>query len=164
VMNKYGAALGAGVMTMYRVILISLIAFVVLGLSAVFYPHYIDVMDSEAEIMARGVVECLSGEGVVSLDDYSEGDFGQVLEFCGFSNAERLYVKAEVKRDGGVLKTFSQGDSGKKWIRDFVEANKGRVGAEAVKTRPGYFVGEFPVTIYPGEEGSIGVEVLVNNG
>ena len=65
-MAKSGV-LGEGILMMYRLAVVTFIAFVVLGVSSVFYSHYIDVRDAEAVIMTRNVVDCVAPEGVVNL-------------------------------------------------------------------------------------------------
>jgi len=44
-MNKKGD-LGAGIMMIYRIIIIGFIAFAILGISTIKYSHYVDVRDA----------------------------------------------------------------------------------------------------------------------
>ena len=151
-------AIGEGILMIYRLLVVSVIALVILGLSSVFYDHYIDVRDVEARILARDVVDCLAPGGVVDLDEISEEDRKSLLSYCGFDESERFYVGVDVVVGEEVSK-MSHGDSGLLWVRELFE-NSSRV-ERIKKYRPGYFEGKYPVVV--GEEdGKIELEVLVN--
>ena len=151
---------------MYRLALVAFVAFVILGVSSVFYDHYIEVRDVEAVIMTRGVVDCLAPEGVVDLGGFSEEDSVGVLSYCGFdgNEVERFYVRVVVNdSDNKVVGSLSQGDSGALWVKELFD--KGRVAVGLGKYEPGYSKRVYDVVVSDGgvsDYGKIEVEVLVN--
>ena len=162
-MNKRGA-LGEGIMMMYRLALVAFIAFTVLGVSSVFYAHYIDVRDAEAVVMTRSVVDCVAPGGVVDLSAFEEGV--GVLSYCGFGSeeVERFYVGVVVD-DGENVLELAQGDSGAMWVLDIYE-NIGKVGEDLRKYEPGYSKRDYVVLVLNGDverAGKIEVEVLVSD-
>ena len=57
----------------------TVIAFVIFGVSSVFYNYEIDVRDAEAIILARQVGDCLAPAGILDLDSISVDDYDNVL-------------------------------------------------------------------------------------
>ena len=57
-MNKK-AAMGESIQMVYRLFLILVIAFIILGTSAVVLGVYINIRDAEARILASQVLDCL---------------------------------------------------------------------------------------------------------
>jgi len=155
--NK-NAAMGEGVFMIFRLVLVSVIAFTIFGISSIFYAYHIDVRDAEAVILTRQVSECLSPEGVLNLDVITEDSRKSILSYCGLSK-ERFYVGVEVlNSSGNVVAEFSQGDSGSGWVRKLTEG----VG----QYDPGYRTFEYPVLIGQGVseiEGKIKMEVVVSH-
>ena len=151
----------------YRLVMISFVAFVILGMSSIFYAHYIDVRDAEARILARDVVDCISPEGVLNLNFFSEEDSKNILSYCGFDSVEteRFFVRVFVDELGKEVAELSQGDSGKLWILEIFENE--RFETEGIsKYKPGYFSLAYPVHILDGEvesEGEVFVEVMVSD-
>ena len=84
-MDKRGI-MGEGIMMMYRLVLVAFIAFIILGVSSVFYSHYIDVRDVEAVIMTRNFIDCITPEGVLNLSVFDSGV--KILSYCGFDDGE----------------------------------------------------------------------------
>ena len=151
-------------------ILICAIAFVVFGMSSTLYSYDISVRDAEARLLARGVVDCLAGEGVLDLDSAlaSEG----VLDYCGFRESERFYVGVQILDFGGGKVGFlEEGDSGLLWVRDlFEKAGSADIENERVKKiinyAPGYFSGGYLVRVLDSGsyvDGRVELEVLVNH-
>ncbi|MBU2576976.1 MAG: hypothetical protein KKF50_04605 [Nanoarchaeota archaeon] len=155
--SKRGA-MGEGVFMIYRLLLVSVIAFAIFGISSIFYAYEIEVRDSEAVILTRQVSECLAPEGVFNLDLISEDSRKSILSYCGLSN-ERFYVGVEVLNEAGdVIAEFSQGDSGSGWVRKLTQG--------AGQYDPGYRIFEYPVLIGQGIseiEGKIKMEVIVSH-
>lgn len=153
----------------YRLLMISVIAVVVFGVSNIFYNYEIDVRDAEARILAREVVECLSGNGVLDLNNVEVGDYGRIVSYCGLSLSDRFYVGVDVidSSDKEIVK-FYEGDSGALWIRElFVFTENTVIGdnPNIKKYNPGYFRSEYPVFVLKDgarQEGKIVMEVLVN--
>ena len=156
-MNKC-AAMGEGFFMIFRLVLVSIIAFSIFGISSIFYAYEIEVRDAEAVILTRQVSECLSPEGVLKLEEISEDLRDSILSHCGFAD-ERFYVGVEVL-DGAenVVAEFSQGDSGSNWVKKITEG----VGKYDI----GYRTFEYPVLIKQGIseiKGKIKMEVVVSH-
>jgi hypothetical protein len=136
------------------------VAFVILGVSSVFYAHYIDVRDVEAKILTREVVECISPEGVLDLDVLTEENKRNLLYYCGFDavDAERFYVEINV----GDIK-LSHGDSGALWILSLFKKD----GGEGIKKyEPGHYVSKYDVSVIRDGnklDGVIRTEVMVKD-
>ena len=161
-MKSKKGLVGEGIMMMYRLLVISFIAVIILGVSSVFYAHYIDVRDAEAVIMTRGVVDCVAPEGVVNLSVVGGG----ILSYCGFDDdeVERFYVRVNVSDDNGDVKEFSQGDSGAMWVKEIFD--KGRAAVGIGKYEPGYSKRVYDVIVLNDgieEYGKVEVEVLVKD-
>lgn len=162
--NKKGS-MGEGIVMIYRLLLVSFIAFVILGISSVFYAHYIDVRDAEARILAREIVECVSPDGVLDLDILSVDDRKNILSYCGFDEAgsERFYVELNVKGSGKDVR-LSQGDSGLLWVLEVFENDEMSEGLK--KYEPGYYNWSYPVWVLDGGnkfEGEVIGRVLVSD-
>ena len=164
-MNKRGA-MGEGVMMIYRLLLVAFIAFIVMGISSVFYSHYIDVRDAEARILGREIVNCVSPSGVLDLDSLSEFDMKNILSYCGYDEAEteRFYAEIVVLDSRGKEVKLSQGDSGALWILEIFGDNDLDEGLK--KYEPGYYKWSYPVYVLKDgnkSEGEADVKVLVRD-
>ena len=157
------AAMGEWIIMIYRLLLVSIIAFVILGISSVFYAHYIDIRDVEARVLAREIVECVSPDGVLDLDVFPKNDRKNILSYCGFGESERFYVELNVYFSGKDVK-LSQGDSGLLWVLDVFEDD--RVSEGLRKYEPGYYNWSYPVWVLDGGnkfEGEVIGRVLVSD-
>ena len=168
IFGKEGTA-GESIIMIYRIIIVSLIAFMVFGISTIFYEHHIDIRDVEAQIMAREIVDCLAPEGILNLDFYPPESKNNLLNYCGFENSEieRFFVNAVINESipSKKLDTFYQGDSGASWIKELFKDNPSSVD-KLKKYEPGIFRETFPVFIFYQNgirEGSIYLEVFVNH-
>jgi|TARA_B100001971_G_C18120220_1_gene499017 hypothetical protein len=164
-MKDKRAILGGAILMIPRLLLITFIAFIILGASSIFYAYYIDVRGVEARIMTREVVNCVAPGGVADLNKFGDTKF-ELLNYCGFdeNEVERFFVRVIVKDSGGeeILKLV-QGDSGALWVRELFDSGVKLVSEEAGKYRPGYFKKTYPLKILDGGEGNMEVEVLVSN-
>ena len=163
-MRNKRAVMGESILMIYRIVLVTVIALVVIGISAVYYDFYIDVRDAEAIAMTREVVDCVSPAGIIDLNKFAENE-NNFLEACGFDSSElnRFYVSVEVfDSTGEEIKKLEQGDSGAIWIKELFE---GSGGVENIKKyRPGSFGGEYSVLVKGDNiKKRIKVEVLVNH-
>lgn len=174
---RKGGQMAEGINMMYRLFMVSVVAFIVFSAGSLSYNYYIDARDVEARIMARDVVECLAGDGVLNLDGIRKDDRDAIVGYCGFPPSDRFYVGVEVlDSSGSVIEKMKEGDSGMLWIgdlfgrvRDFsgnVIAGKVVKGLDdMVQYEPGYYFANYSVFVVnegKREEGKIGVEVLVN--
>ena len=159
--------LGEGVLMMYRMVVVTLIAVIIFGAASVFYNYEIDVRDAEARILNRAVVDCLAPEGVLDLDEISEKDYSRILSYCDISGVERFYVGVGVFDDEDKVASLYQGDSGAVWIQDLYMTGRAIVDTDVVgRYAPGYFLASYPVIVLKdGDEfdGKIEMEVLVNH-
>ena len=159
----------------YRLILISFIALIILGLSAVFYDYYLDVRDAEARIVAKEVVNCMAPDGVVDLSKFADVENeNNLLEFCGFDKSElnRFYIDAEIMVGGDVVKKIEQGDSGSAWVYELFlkDIKQGtEKTAKIAKYKPGHFFNQdLKVSVLESgseekKSGNIKLEVFVNH-
>ena len=158
--NKRGQT-GSSVMTMYRVLLVIILAVVILGISAVIYSHHINVRDSEAMLMVRAISGCVISDAVVDLSEL-RGE-KNLFEYCGFEDeeVERFFVSVLVKVDGEEVRV-NGGDSGLLWVKDIFDGGA-RTGT-IDKYEPGHFERSFDVVVLDGVEkdGELIVEVVAN--
>ena len=169
-MQNKNAMLGEGLLMIYRLVLITFIALIVLGLSAVFYDYYLDVRDAEARIVGKEVVNCLAPEGIVDLSYFTEVD-GNLLEVCEFGSGElgRFYINAKILVEDKQVKEVEQGDSGAVWVYELFlkDEKQGTETTENIaKYKPGYWSSDLNVVVDNGEkkeEGKINLEVFVNH-
>ncbi len=157
--HKEAQVLGEGMIMMYRLLLVSLVALIVLGISAVFYSHYINVRDAEAIVMSRNIAGCLI-DGDLNFDEILAENKG-ILTACGYDaqEIERFFVR--VTLDSGKEKLiFSEGDSGATWV---LEVFGGDYSTEEIKQyKPGYYNFSFPL-IYNQKDYNVKMEVLVRD-
>lgn len=149
-------AIGEGIMTIYRLVLVSFIALIVLGISSVFYYHYIDVRDSEAIILVRNVADCFSSG--VKIDNFNNG----ILRECGLNNDGRLFIDVTFfDSSGKKIKELTDGDSGSVWVKKIFEDKK---KTEDIKQyEPGYFNGTYPFYDFTkNQKLNMLIEVYVN--
>ncbi len=169
--------MGEGILTIYRLLMVTVVAFIVFSVGSISYGHYIDVRDAEARILAHEISDCLSPNGVLNLNKISAEDYKNIISYCGISQSERFYVEVNVvdSSEKEIVKMY-QGDSGALWIKELfgkvaVEGNKILNGDEKnvemiKKFNPGYFKFEYPVFVLKDDkkiEGKIKMEVLVNH-
>jgi len=170
-MDKYGQ-MGEGISMIYRLLMVTVVAFIVFGVSSLSYAHYIDVRDAEARILAREASICLSPDGVLNLDSITEKNYKNILSYCGISQSERFYIEVNVvdSFDKKIAKMY-EGDSGALWVKDLFLTGNAVLGWSAKnvelinKFNPGYFKFDYPVFILKDGkkiEGKIKMEVLVN--
>lgn len=163
--NQHGA-IGEGVLMIYRLVLVAIIAIIVLGLSAIYYDYYIDVKSAEAQILAKQIVNCLAPNGVINLDALdSKAD--DVLKYCEIKNIERFYVVVHVKKSDSPddMKTLKSGNDGIKSINEMYDKLKNAMKTQA-KYEPGTYGKSFPVIIVSSKSkinGNLAVEVVVGS-
>jgi len=167
-MDKRGDSLmGEGIMMMYRLVLLGLVAFAILGVSSIFYTHDVETRDAEAMVLTKVVVDCIAPNGVLDLNGFPDRDRANILTHCGFSDeeTERFYVEIEVLNSNTERKVgeLSHGDSGMKWVKEIFDAGKAAAGIK--KYKPGYYEGEYSVSVVDGENdfrGEVKTEVMIN--
>ena len=174
-MNNRGQ-IGEGLLMMYRLVIVTAIAFIVFGVSSVFYDYDIDIRDAEALLLEREIFDCLAPAGVLNLDDISEEDYESVVSYCGISSSDRIYVGVDVRDSSGKkIVSLYEGDSGAVWISKLydkaITTGKAMVEDQDVDNEeireynPGYIKSEHPVFVLSdGDkyEGKVEMEVLVN--
>lgn len=126
--NKKGAV-GDSIIMIYRLVLVTFIALIVLGISAIAYDYYIDVKKLEVGIMNRQVMDCLAPAGVLDLDRFPKEQENNIFEYCRINNTERFYSEAVIfDEQDNPVKTLTGGDSG---LAVFAEA--GGASKESMK-------------------------------
>jgi len=164
--DKRGEGTGESVIMIYRILLVSLIAFVVLGESSVLYAYEISVRDSEALIFARQMVDCIAPSGILNLDALDSKDRGDIFSFCGYDKSEtkRFFLSIVAEENGKEVSKLVSGDEGLLWVRKIY---MGGFKTENIEQyRPGYYGGIFSVRIVKNhieKDGKIKVEVIVKD-
>jgi hypothetical protein len=165
-MNERGQ-MAEGINTMYRLFMVSVVAFIVFGVGSFVYSYQIDVRDAEAHILAREIVNCLTDDGSLDLS----GEIDGMIENCGVVDIERAYVGVEVvDLDGKEIASFSEGDSGALWMKDLygkvVATGNSLVGTEGIgEYEPGYYKADYFVVVLSDNrkfDGKMKLEVLIN--
>ena len=168
--NKRGQ-MAEGIHMMYRLFMVTLVAFVVFGAGSFVYAYYIDVRDVEARILARETVECLAPKGILNLEE----KISDTLKDCKIADSERFYVEVNVfDEDGEKVTKGNIGDSGALWIKDLFGKTTtvgnnllGKHPNGLVKYDPGYYIANYSVLILEDRKkyaGRMEMEVLVNYG
>ncbi|MBM3234495.1 hypothetical protein FJZ19_05390 [Candidatus Pacearchaeota archaeon] len=98
------SAIGEGIINIYRILLISIIALIILGSSAVIFDYYINVRSLEAQVLVNQLVRCLAPDGIVDISQIEkQADARKIdlkynlLDYCNIQNKKRFYVNAYVK-------------------------------------------------------------------
>ncbi len=159
-----------GILMMYRLFMVLVVAFAVFSLSGVFYKYTINVREVEAHILSRDVSLCLAPHGIFNLSE----KISEKISECGVVNGGRLYVKVVVfdEKNKSVAQ-FSKGDSGKLWVQELfgkvVASGKAILGDSNLKNiqkyNPGYYKVTYPVFVLKDGrkfKGSFMLEVFVN--
>lgn len=162
-MNKK-AAIGESILMIYRLILISISCFIILGISATLYYYDINIRNIEAEIIGKNVVLCLTKDFMFDADKEITDEMKySLLDYCGFKGStERIFLKLEIiDSSGDEIASFYHGDSGAAWVR--------RISQEAFKKfEPGFFRENYKINLKRSDligietDARIKVEVFVN--
>jgi hypothetical protein len=139
-MNKK-AAMGESIQMVYRLFLILVIAFIILGTSAVVLGVYINIRDAEARILASQVLDCLDKDGKINLDLISKDFQNKILDYCKINGTERVFVKIDFLNNEASFAVLQHGDSGKKTIKSILDKNKDSKNLKIYE--PGYFLMNF---------------------
>jgi len=154
--------LGSSIMTVYRVLVLIIIAFVILGASSLVYSHHINTRDSEAMILVHEISECVITDSVVDLNKLKSQD--SLFEYCGFESdeMENFFVRVLVEFGGSESFKIEDGDSGFLFVKDIFNMNSDTGAID--KYEPGHFVKTYDVLVLSGGEksGKVSVEVVAN--
>jgi hypothetical protein len=158
-MFKKGSAVGDIPVFIIRCFLVGLVFLGVFFISASsVYKPSINVRDEEAGILSKNLFDCISNYGEVSIEELKPFS-NRILDYCGFVNTERVYVKASFFNFEGVnLFEAQQGDSGWRWIKEAYESFK--------EYQIGDFNLDYPILLRSSEgleKGYIKLEVYVNH-
>lgn len=161
--NRKGQ-MGTGVMNIYRVLGVSVIAIVILGLGGVFYDYEISVKDSEALIFARQMVDCVVPNGVLDLDSLDKNK-EDIFSFCEFDEleSERYFVSISVSDNMGEIEKLVGGDESLIWVQKIYTSE---FKTDSIKKyEPGYYNGLFSVLLKNGDyrDVKMRVEVIVKD-
>jgi len=152
-------AIGESIMMIYRLFLILIIAFFILGVGAFVYSYYIDVRDAEAILFARSVAKCISPDGKISLSSFPENNGTFLESYCGFKGAERFYAKVDLKYENQE-NILEEGSSNLAWTLGIFQNEELTAGIR--KYKPGILKPiVFPVLVN-GKEGAMEISVIVN--
>ena len=156
-------AIEESVIMIYRLLLVTIIAFFILGVGAFVYDYYADIRDAEAILLARSVVSCFSPDGKISTQALPAEEKREKFleEYCKMQGIERFYVNVEIdKKDGSEKIVFEEGRSNLAWTKG-IFMNK-ELTSKIRKYKPGILEpAVFPVLI-DGKEGELTIGVVVN--
>jgi hypothetical protein len=169
-MNNKRASIGEWINTIYRMVIVSFLALIILGSSQIFYSYHVDVRQSEAIIMSRNIMDCMSPKGIIDLEEVKKNqeDFG-LLESCISSGKtqDRFFIRASFKDGSGdEIEKLQEGDSGALWVRELFLKVSGDASGAVKRQRPGYWKQTFSSTIKKDDlniKGRVELEVLVRN-
>ena len=162
--NKKGQS-GASVLVIYRVLLVSFIAFVILGLSSIFYSYEINARDSESMIFAKQIIDCVVPNGVLNVDSLDDNK-NSLFSFCGFDDleGERIFLSIIVSNETDEIGKFGDGDEGLRWVQEIYSSD---LKTDSIKRyEPGYYNGVFKVRVLNGGlygDANMRVEVIIKN-
>lgn len=163
--NKRGA-IGEGVLMIYRLVLVAVIAIIILGLSAIYYDYYIYVRGAESSIMAKQVYNCLAFNGEVNMDGLPKEAGSSILKYCGFGDSGRFYVKVTVRDIVAGKETVFTSEDGSSKETKKIYLQLGEAMKTQAKYEPGYKSYVYPVNlIVLGKEvkGNLAVEVYAGS-
>lgn len=163
-MRNKKAATGEAVITIYRVMFVTMIAFVVLGTSSVIYSYSVKSEDTESMLLGRVVLDCLTKDGKVDLEKFNlEKD--NFMRKCNIVYPQDFaFVSLKFFDENEKVVGYGiYGEEGLEWIKGLYES---KVKTESIKEyQPGYFNTKFPITfLNEGKDvkGSILLEVIIN--
>lgn len=141
--KKGSGAISEMVFMMYRIVLITFVGFLVMGVSVLGFNQDLNVKNVESFVLMKNLYNCVVFNSEFFIpDDYDE----DLYEYCGYSDDEmqRFYGQIKLLKGEEVLEDYSFGDSGKKWIYDIMQSKSGANSNQ--KTMPGYYEDIFNVT------------------
>ena len=164
-MNKRGDAVGENVLMIYRLILITASAFVILGASNLFYSYDINVRNVEAQIIERNILHCMSDRDITKNIDFSlESTRYSFLDVCGFSYSDDdVYAKITFidRTTEEELFVVEHGNSGAAWVAQITRTRNDDFDRYA----PGYSGRPHYISFRDGDtviDGIMDVEVFVH--
>lgn len=143
-LGKVGAASDESVFMIWRILLLTFVAFIVLGISSMVYNYSINAYDTEAMLFTRTLVDCLAGDGVLNLDELGEDD---IFSFCGFNenSRERFFVIMKVESSGDLIFSEVYGNDDLEWIDGIYKS--GLASENIAVYEPGYHDSEFNLRV-----------------
>ena len=151
-MKKKGEAMGETMLMMYQIIFVTFVAFVILGVSGMFYDYTVNTRDSESMLIARTVMDCVISDGVFDIDSLSEEDREDIFAFCGFNSQinEKVFVSLEIFDGENSVDKIATGNEELLWVKKIYTSKLKTKSID--KYEPGYFNGEFPISILKNGE------------
>ncbi len=159
--KKAETAVSEGMQMMYRIFLVLMVAFIILGISGTIYRNYIDVRTVEAGILNKKIFECFVQDNVIDMINLKNNE-NTILDFCGYSEIEieRFFVQIRITNNTGT-ETYQQGDSGSVWILDTIQASQKANNFEYYE--PGYSSTTYNVTIKnSANSAEINIQTYIN--
>jgi hypothetical protein len=158
--------MGDSMVTIYHVVLVTFIAFTILGVSAVLYDYSVNTRDSTSMLVARAIVDCIAPNGFFDLDSLDEKDKEDIFSFCGFNEQtnEEVFVSLKIMDGESEVDKIIVGNEELLWVRRIYTS--GLKSKSIEKYEPGYFNGEFFLNVL--KDGKISrnnmiVEVIVKH-
>jgi len=145
-LNKRGV-IGDYIFMIYRLVLITIVATVIVGICSTAYSLNINVRDSEARILAHETIECLIEKDVLSKPQSVIDEIKyNILDYCSITgDLSRYYISLTYEKDSEKI-VLEQGDSGLTFVREIVDALGSEFGkSDFAKYQPGYYNNHFVI-------------------
>ncbi|MFZ5955636.1 MAG: hypothetical protein ACOYT4_04370 [Nanoarchaeota archaeon] len=150
--NKKAGGGSESLLMIFRIVLVSIIALIILGSSAYFYDYYINVRDSEANILEEQILDCVlkNGNLIEIPNEYNQN----ILDFCKIKNSNQFFVNVTIyDSDFNSIKQYIQGDSGFTWISTDNTNGKHKLG---------HSLNQMPI-FFDETRGELKIEIFVNH-
>ena len=161
--NKRGSTDETALM-IYRIVFVTIIAFVILGVSSVVYNYAIKTQNTEGMLLGRVVLDCITEEGPIDL--VSLGEFKEdMFSYCGITAPEDYaFISLKFYDSGGLeFEKITYGDEGLEWVNKIYTNDLGVSSIEEYE--PGYFDTKLDIHFIDDGEYSFGtilLEVIIN--
>lgn len=155
--------MGESTITMYRVLLVTFVAFAILGISSMIYEYKINSSDTDSMLFTKAMIDCIAPKGVLNLDSLGEED---IFSFCGFGDKarERFFVSLEINDDTEKIASFDFGNEELEWVSAIYSSGLASENIEVYE--PGYYNGTFSLKVLRDGEifnGKMKVEVVTES-
>jgi hypothetical protein len=159
-MNKRG---GEEILMIYRIVIVTIVAFVILGTSSIIYNYTVNTRDTEGMLLGRTIMDCIGKDSSIDLDSMEDFKW-DMFGYCDLNIEEEFaFVSLKFYRGEEELEKITGGDESLEWVRKIYTSN---LKVESIKDyEPGYYHSRFPMIYYYNEEmidGEVVLEVIIN--
>jgi hypothetical protein len=144
--KKASGPMGEMIIMMYRIVIIVIVGFIILGISVYSYKNDLNIKQTESFILAKNIYNCFINENTFNPDKIDNLYKNKILDYCGYNDSEtkRFYVNISINEGANNIYSYSHGDSGKIWIIDIMESMDTN---EELNSWPGYTKLSYPIYV-----------------